>query len=320
MEFKDYYKILGVDKNADAEAIKKAYRKLAAKYHPDKNPGNKTAEDRFKGINEANEVLSDPEKRKRYDQLGEHWNDPGFQNGYPGGPGGREREGAAGGRRRSQTFTQEDLGDIFGGGGSFSDFFETYFGGAGMGGGRGPGAGRQGGAWTAPQAGTDYQADVEITLEEAYTGAKKVFEINGKKLRLAFKPGIADGRVIRMEGKGGPGANGGPDGDLHLRMHVLPHPFFERRGDDLHLMLDLEVQDAVIGKSEEIRTLGGSVKLRIPAETDNGKVFRLKGQGMPVYGNPEEHGDLFVTVRLRLPKMLKPDEIESFRKMAESRR
>lgn len=188
-----------------------------------------------------------------------------------------------------------------------------------MGGGRGPGAGRQGGAWTAPQPGADYQADVEISLEEAYSGAKKVFEINGKKLRLAFKPGIADGRVIRMEGKGGPGANGGPDGDLHLRIHVLPHPVFERRGDDLHLMLGLEVQDAVAGKSEEIRTLGGSVKLRIPPETDNGKVFRLKGQGMPVYGKPDEHGDLFVTVRLRLPKNLKPAEIEFFRKMAENR-
>ena len=315
MEFKDYYKILGVDKNADAEAVKKAYRKLAAKYHPDKNPGNKAAEDRFKELNEANEVLSDAEKRKRYDQLGAHWNDPGFQGGF----GGREAAGAGGGRRRSRTFTQEDLGGMFGGGGSFSDFFETFFGGAGMGGGMGPGGGRQGGAWTAPQPGNDYQADVEITLEEAYSGAKKIFEINGKKLRLAFKPGIADGRVIRMEGKGGPGANGGPDGDLHLRIHVLPHPLFERRGDDLYLMLDLETQDAVIGKSEEIRTLSGSVKLRIPPETDNGKVFRLKGQGMPVYGRADEHGDLFVTVRLRLPKHLKPAEIEFFHKMAESR-
>jgi curved DNA-binding protein len=327
MEFKDYYKILGVDKGADADAIKKAYRKLAAKYHPDKNPGNKAAEERFKEINEANEVLSDAGKRKRYDQLGAHWNDPGFQDGFQGGfggfPGGhgRERAGAGGGaRRRSRAFTEEDLGGMFGGGGSFSDFFETFFGGAGMGGGAGPGAGRQGGAWTGGRPGADYQADVEITLEEAYAGAKKVFEINGKKLKLAFKPGIADGRVIRMEGKGGPGANGGPDGDLHLRIHVLPHPRFERRGDDLHLMLDLEVQDAVAGKTEEIRTLGGSVKLRIPPETDNGKVFRLKGQGMPVYDGSGEHGDLYVTVRLRLPRNLKAAEVEFFRKMAESRR
>jgi curved DNA-binding protein len=327
MEFKDYYKILGVDKGADAEAVKKAYRKLAGKYHPDKNPGSKAAEERFKEVNEANEVLSDPEKRKRYDQLGARWNDPGFQNGYTGGFGGfggREAAGAGGGRRRSRTFTEEDLGEMFGGGGSFSDFFETYFGGAGMGGGAGPGMGRQGGAWAGGrpggQPGADYQADVEITLEEAYSGAKKVFEINGRKLRLAFKPGIADGRVIRMEGKGGRGANGGPDGDLHLRIHVQPHPVFERRGDDLHMPLDLEIQDAVAGRTEEIRTLGGNVKLRIPAETDNGKVFRLKGQGMPVYGREGEHGDLYVTVRLRLPKHLKPAEAEFFRKMAESRR
>jgi curved DNA-binding protein len=319
MEFKDYYKILGVDKGADADAIKKAYRKLAGKYHPDKNPGNKAAEERFKEVNEANEVLSDPQKRKQYDQLGARWNDPGFQNGYGGGFGGREAAGAGGGRRRSRTFSEEDLGEMFGGGGTFSDFFETYFGGAGMGGGAGPGMGRQGGAWTGAQPGADYQADVEITLEEAYSGAKKIFEINGRKLRLAFKPGIADGRVIRMEGKGGRGANGGPDGDLHLRIHVQPHPVFERRGDDLHMPLDLEIQDAVAGKTEEIRTLGGNVKLRIPAETDNGKTFRLKGQGMPVYGNEEEHGDLYVTVRLRLPKDLKPAETEFFRKMAESR-
>ncbi len=167
MDFKDYYKILGVDKGADADAVKKAYRKLAAKYHPDKNPGNKSAEERFKEVNEANEVLSDPEKRKRYDQLGARWNDPGFQNGYAGGFGGRESAGAGGGRRRSRAFSEEDLGEMFGGGGTFSDFFETYFGGAGMGGGAGPGTGRQGGAWTGGQPGADYQADVEITLEEA---------------------------------------------------------------------------------------------------------------------------------------------------------
>lgn len=320
MEFKDYYKTLGVDKQADADAIKKAFRKLAAKYHPDKNPGSKAAEERFKEINEANEVLSDPEKRKRYDQLGAHWNDPGFQEGFPGGFGGRPGPGpAGGGRRRARAFSEEDLGGIFGGG-SFSDFFETFFGGAGMGGGAGPGMGRQGGAWS-PQGrpGADYQADVEISLEEAYAGARKVFDINGKKLRLAFKPGIEDGRVIRMEGKGGPGLNGGPDGDLHLRIHVLPHPVFERTGDDLRMPLDLEVQDAVAGRTEEIRTLGGSVKLRVPPATDNGKVFRLKGQGMPVYGRPGEHGDLFVTARLRLPKDLKPAEADFFRKMAEGR-
>jgi curved DNA-binding protein len=318
MQFKDYYKSLGVDKGADAEAIKKAYRKLAAKFHPDKNPGNKSAEDRFKEINEANEVLSDPEKRKRYDELGANWDQAGpqYERSYSGG--------GPGARGRSRTFTQEDLGDIFGGGGGgFSDFFETFFGGSGMGGGTGPGAGRQGGARNGFQQGrpgNDYQADVEITLEEAYAGAKKVFEIDGKKLRLQFKPGIPDGKVVRLQGKGGKGQNGGPDGDFHLRIHVMPHPGFERRGDDLHMDLPLEAQDAVVGRQMEIQTLGGNVKLRIPPETHNGKTFRLKGQGMPLYDKPSEHGDLYVTVRLKLPERLTPEEIEFFRKMAESRR
>lgn len=311
MEFKDYYKTLGVEKGADAETIKKAFRKLAAKYHPDKNQGNKAAEEKFKLINEANEVLSDPEKRRRYDQLGSSWNDPS-----PGpGPGGH--------RRRSRQFSEEEMEGMFGGGGGgggFSDFFETFFGRGGMGGGPGPGGGRQGGAW-GPQGrpGNDYQADVEITLEEAYAGAKKIFEINGKKLKLAFKPGIVDGKVIRLEGKGGPGSGGAPDGDLHLRIHVLPHSVLERRGDDLHMTLDVEAQDAVAGKVEEVRTLGGSVKLRIPPGTDNGKTFRLKGQGMPSYDGGA-HGDLYVTVRLRLPRNLKPNEAEFLKKMAESRR
>ncbi len=310
MEFKDYYKSLGLEKGADADAVKKAFRKLAGKYHPDKNPGNKAAEEKFKQINEANEVLSDPDKRRRYDQLGSNWNDPGMAGG-----------GAGGGRRRSRNFSEEEMSGMFGGGsGGFSDFFETFFGRSGMGGGEAPGAGRQGGAW-GPQGrpGNDYQADVEISLEEAYSGAKKIFEINGKKLKLAFKPGISDGKVIRLEGKGGTGSQGAPDGDLHLRIHVAPHPLFERRGDDLHLTLDLEAQDAVAGKVEELRNLGGNVKLRIPPETDNGKVFRLKGQGMPVYGG-EGHGDLYVTVRLRLPKNMKPGEAEFLRKMSENRR
>lgn len=313
MEFKDYYKTLGLEKGADAAAVKKAYRKLAGKYHPDKNPGNKSAEDKFKQINEANEVLSDPEKKQRYDQLGSNWNDSAH-------------EGAGGHRRRSRQFSEDDMSGMFGGGAGgggnagFSDFFETFFGRSGMGGGGGPGGGRQGGAWgTQGRPGNEYQADVEISLEEAYAGAKKIFEINDKKLKLAFKPGIADGKVIRLEGKGGPGSGGAPDGDLHLRIHVLPHPIFERRGDDLHMTIDVETQDAVAGKVEEVRTLGGSVKLRIPPGTDNGKAFRLKGQGMPAYDGGA-HGDLYVTVRLRLPRNLKPAEAEFLKKMAESRR
>lgn len=315
MEFKDYYKILGVDKQADAEAIKKAYRKLAAKWHPDKNPGSKTAEDRFKEVNEANEVLSDPAKRKQYDELGRDWNRPGggSQGHYGGfgGPGGGGRRGG----RQSQAYSAEDLEEMFGagsGGGGFSDFFETFFGGRGMRG--GPGGGMR-----MPARGDDYQADLEVSLEEAYHGTRKILDLNGRKLKLQFKPGIADGQVIRMIGKGGPGRDGGPDGDLHLRLHVLPHTVFERTGEDLRMDLPVEVQDAVAGRQIEVQTLKGGLKLRIPPLTDNGKVFRLKGQGMPVYGKEGESGDLFVRVALRLPKDLSAAETEAFRKMAEAR-
>ncbi len=326
MDFKDYYKSLGLEKGADKDAVKKAYRKLAAKYHPDKNPGNKAAEDRFKEINEANEVLSDPEKRKQYDELGANWN-----QGNQAGHGGPFSGGGAGGsgRGRSRNFSQDDMEGMFGGGdgggrGGFSDFFETFFGGAGVGGGAGPGRGRQGGTFggfqQVPRQGNDYQADVEITLEEAFQGAKKIIEIDGKKLRLQFKPGISDGKAVKLQGKGGKGVNGGPDGDFYIRIHVQPHARFERREDDLHMVLPLQVQDAITGLHEEIDTLGGSVKLRIPAETGNGKVFRLKGQGMPNYDAPATLGDLYVTVSLALPEDLTAEETAFFKRMAESRR
>ena len=321
MEFKDYYKTLGLDKSASQDAIKKAYRKLAGKYHPDKNPGNKTSEDKFKELNEANEVLGDPGKRKRYDELGMAWNQP------EGAPGGgfdwsdfaRARGAGPGGRTYSRGNRGEDMGDIFGGAegaggegmGGFSDFFETFFGG------QGPRARRSG--MRMPRRGEDYQADVEITLEEAYQGARKVIELNGKKLRLQFKPGIHDGKVIKLAGKGGQGADGGPDGDFYLRIRVAPHPRFERREDDLYLTLAIEVQDAVMGRQEEIKTLEGSVKVKVPPGTDNGKVFRLKGQGMPVYDRPGEFGNLYVTVSLRLPGNITPKETEFFRQMASAR-
>ena len=161
---------------------------------------------------------------------------------------------------------------------------------------------------------------MEITLQEAFEGARKILDLDGKKLKLQFKPGIADGRVIKLTGKGGKGQGGAPDGDFHLRIHVQPHATLQRNGDDLHMELPLQVQDAVVGMQAEIQTLGGNVKLRIPAGTENGKAFRLKGQGMPHYDKPENHGDLYVTVRLALPRDLTADETEFFRTMAESRR
>lgn len=318
MEFKDYYKTLGVDKGADADAIKKAYRKLAAKYHPDKNAGNKGAEEKFKEINEANEVLSDPAKRRQYDELGSSWNQPGagFGGAYGGYGDGRRRGGRqANGPGQGRTYTSGDFEDMFGGAGGaggFSDFFETFFGGRG---GRGP----RGSGARMPRPGENYQADVEITLEEAYAGARKILELNGKKLKLQFKPGIADGQVIKLPGKGGQGMDGGPDGDLFLRLHVIPHPVFERRGDDLHMPLPVEVQDAAAGRQVEVQTLKGGLKLKTPPMTDNGKVFRLKGQGMPVYGKEAAYGDLYVTVSLRLPRDLSPEELETFREMSRAR-
>lgn len=311
MEFKDYYKILGVDKTADAEAIKKAYRKLAAKWHPDKNPGSKPAEEKFKEVNEAHEVLSDPAKRRQYDELGSSWNRPGGFGGTGGFGGFEGFGGRQGGRGTGRTYSAEDIEDLFGAqGGGFSDFFETFFGG------RGPGAGAGG---RMSRRGADYQADVEITLEEAYHGARKILDLNGRKLRLQFKPGIADGQVLRLPGKGGAGQNGGADGDLHLRIHVVPHPAFERRGDDLHMNLPVEVQDAVAGRQADVQTPKGGLKLKIPPLTDNGKVFRLKGQGMPVYGKEGAYGDLYVTVQLRLPRNLTARETEAFREMAQAR-
>ncbi len=322
MDFKDYYKILGLEKGADSQAVKKAYRKLAGKYHPDKNPGKKVAEEKFKEINEANEVLSDPEKRKRYDELGASWDQPrgpqgGGFGGFSSGGGGASSGGSGG--ARTQTFSEADLAEMFGSGsGDSADFFETFFGG-----GQGRRSNGPKGAFSGmrgPKAGNDYQADVEITLEEAGEGAKKIIELNGKKLRLQFKPGIGEGKIIKLEGKGGQGSNGGPSGDFYLHIHVTPHPDLERRGDDLHTTLLVEVQDAILGKLAEIKTLKGSVKLKIPPMSENGKAFRLKGQGMPVYDKAGDFGDMYVTVALKLPSDITPAEEAFFRQMVERRK
>jgi curved DNA-binding protein len=313
MEFKDYYKTLGLSKGADAEAIKKAYRKLAAKYHPDKNPGNKQAEDRFKAINEAHEVLGDPEKKQRYDSFGADWDKQGGPGGgfdfaeYMRKQGGRSQGGS------SQGFGGGFSSGDFSGGG-FSDFFEAMFGGQG-----GPGQGRGRRA----SAGEDYQADIEISLEEAYHGAAKMIEIGGRKLKLNVKPGIKDGQSLRLPGKGGAGQHGGPDGDFYLRIHVAPHAVYERRDDDLHRELPVDFLTAVTGSKLEVSTLKGPIKVTIPARTDHGKVLRLKGMGMPAYGTEGDkgsaHGDLYLKVVLTLPKDLGEGEVEVLEEMARKR-
>ena len=310
VEYKDYYKTLGVAKGASTEEIKKAYRKLARQYHPDVNKGAE-AERRFKEVNEANEVLSDPEKRRRYDQIGPEWaryqsapgpGNGGFQWVYTGQPGGR-------------TFGAEDLGD-------FSDFFQTLFGGAGGGGGfsaedlfRGR-TGRR--SRVAP--GADLETELEVTLADAYKGTERAIEIKdehgrARKLTVKIPAGVRDAQRIRLGGQGAAGTSGGPRGDLYLKVRLRPHPLFSRDGDDLRLDLPVALHEALLGAEVTVPTLKGRVSLRIPPETQNGRTIRLAGQGMPRAGGGS--GDLYVTVKVVLPNKLNDDERESIRKIGE---
>jgi curved DNA-binding protein len=295
MNYKDYYKVLGLEKNASPDEVKKSFRKLAVKYHPDKNPGDKAAEEKFKEINEANEVLSDPEKRKKYDELGENWKH--YQT--EGGP---ERDDwnqwqNAGGRQYSSRG-----GDAFGGE-NFSDFFESVFGGRFGGGGRGP------------EKGSDYSAEVELSLEEAYNGTTRLMEVNGEKLQMRFKPGIKEGQRLRIRGKGGAGSNQGSRGDIYVVVHVAPHPHFERKENDLYCDAPVDLYTSVLGGKATIRTLKGAIKIDIPKETENGKILRLKGMGMPVFGKEKEFGDMYAKVKVILPKDLSSEEIELFQQL-----
>lgn len=303
MDFKDYYKILGVSKTAAADEIKKAYRKLAVKYHPDKNPNNKAAEDKFKEISEANEVLGDPEKRKKYDELGENWK---YYQQHEGQKGGQDFDWSK--------YTQQGHGgqQYYSGaeqfqGGDFSDFFSTIFGGS-----FGRGKHGQAGAFR----GQDFTAETQISLEEAYSGTVRQLELDGQKLKLTLKPGIKDGQVLRLKGKGSKGMNGGSDGDLYLTIRVAEHPHFKRRENDLHCDISVDLYTAILGGQTVIRTLKNPIKLTISKETENGKVLRLKGMGMPKYGNENEFGDLYAKVNVKLPKNLSPKETELFKELS----
>jgi curved DNA-binding protein len=301
MDYKDYYKVLGVDKKASQEDIKKAYRKLAVKYHPDKNKDNRAAEEKFKEINEANEVLSDPQKRKKYDELGENWRQYEHAGGRPGG--GRPGNGQG-------TYTYEgDFGDFFGqgGGSGFSDFFEQFFGG-GMGGGR-PGSSR-----STNFKGQDYESEMEISLDEAYHGANRLIQLENEKLRITTKPGAYEGQRLRIKGKGGKGTKGN-HGDLYVRVHVTPHPNFVRKGDDLHSTQTIDLYTAVLGGSTIVNTLSGQVKVKIASGTQNGKTIRIKGKGMPVYGKENIFGDLYVQLHVHIPEVLTDKQRELFEQL-----
>lgn len=305
MEYKDYYKILGVEKTASQADIKKAYRALAKKYHPDKNKGDKTAENKFKDISEAYEVLGDKDKRTQYDQLGANWRQ--FQHG--GRPGGGQYQGYGGGG-----FSQEDINEMFGGGagGGFSDFFQQFFGGGG-------GFGQAAGGRTRAHKGHDYQAEMEISLEEAYNGTSRLITTDKQQLRITTKPGVADGQTLRIKGKGGPAAAGGESGDLYIKVLIRPHPTFKRKGDDLYTDLNLDMYTAILGGETHVDTMSGKIKLKIPAGTQSGKSLRLRGKGMPHYGKPDQHGDLYVKINVVLPTDLSSEERSLLEKLRDLR-
>jgi curved DNA-binding protein len=301
MEYKDYYKILGVDRNADDKDIKRAYRQLALKYHPDKNPGDKQAEERFKEINEAYEVLGDPEKRRKYNQLGESYRAWERMGGRPGGfDWSQWTQGAPGGMH----VEFGDLGDLFGSG--FSDFFNSVFGGV-------PGQ-QRGGFGRAQTRGRDIEQPVSISLTEAFHGTLRVLQHDGRRLEIKIPPGAKTGTKVRISGKGQPGSAG--PGDLFLNVKVENDPRFGRKEDNLYSEIEVDLYTAVLGGEEIIPTLSGPVILTIPPGSQNGQTFRLKNRGMPKIRNPKSFGDLYAKIKVMIPDNLSHEEKELFKRLA----
>jgi DnaJ-class molecular chaperone len=293
MEFRDYYQTLGVPKTASAAELKKAYRRLARESHPDVHPGDKKAEARFKEINEAYEVLGDAGKRKKYDELGANWR-AYAQAAENGGP-----VPGSGGYR---TATADELRDLFGAEDPFSDFFHTFFGGAGP--------ARTGGRRTRrAERGRDVEHPLELTLEEAFQGTTRHLRMADggpdRTVQVRIPAGVRDGSRVRVAGEGGGGHGGGSAGDLFLAVRLLPHPVFDRRGQDLHTKVSVPVTTAVLGGETEVATLAGStLRLKVPAMSQAGRIFRLRGHGMPTPGKPDERGDLYATLEIRIPTAL----------------
>jgi len=305
MDYKDYYKILGVDRNADADEIKSAYRKLALKYHPDRNPDDKSAEDKFKDINEAYQVLSDSEKRAHYDRLGSAYSN-WQQRGAPGGFNWSEwASGAPGGMHVE---FEGDLGDLFGGG--FSDFFSQIFGGFGAG--ANP-VGRQG--VPRQQFPQKYETEMVISLHEAYNGSTRQVKINDRRFDVRIPKGARSGTKLRLKGAG-PSGPRGHAGDVYLVIKVSPDPRFDRKGDRLYTDLSIDLYTAVLGGEVTVSTLSGDVVLNIPPGTQPGQTFRLKGRGMPDLNQKNKYGDLFAKIQVELPKKLTSKQRELFKQLA----
>jgi curved DNA-binding protein len=317
VEFKDYYATLGVSKAATEKEIKQAYRKLARKFHPDVNPGDKQSEHRFKEVNEAYEVLGDSGKRRKYDELGANWrlyeqaeaqggpNPFAGWTGNMGGPGGGFR-----------TMTQEEMEELFGEATPFSDFFTTFFGGVGE-----PDAHRGARGRGRHRPGRDVEHEIELTLEDAYQGATRRLSLkhdgHARTVDVRIPAGIGDGSRVRVAGEGEHGVGGAAAGDLYLRVRLAPHAAFERKGRDLYVTVPVPVPTVVVGGEAEVRTLAGRpVRLRIPPLTQNGQVFRLKGFGMPTVGRPEDKGDLYARVEAQMPAELSPEEREHYEALA----
>ncbi|MFA6507483.1 MAG: DnaJ C-terminal domain-containing protein [Treponemataceae bacterium] len=302
MEYTDYYKALGVERNAGKEEIKKQYRKLARKYHPDVNTTDKNAAAKFREINEANEVLSDDEKRKKYDALGSDWEQ--HQNAGPGDnfDWSKYASGASGQPGNSS----ENWSDLFGNNDETSDFFRNIFG-QGFGGRQGSSAARKG---------QDLKAELTISLEEAYAGGMKNLTIGDKRISLKLKPGIWDRQTIKINGKGTPGANGADSGDLYLTFLIKNHPEYRLEGTDLFRDIPVSIYSALLGTALEVKTISGTFKIKIHPETKNGTVLKLNSKGFPVYGKPGNHGDLFLRVMLQLPDKLTQKEKTLFKELA----
>ncbi|MFW6351213.1 MAG: DnaJ C-terminal domain-containing protein [Bacteroidota bacterium] len=305
MQYKDYYKILGVPRNASQDEIKKAYRKLAVKYHPDKNPDDKETENRFKEINEAHEVLKNPETRKKYDQLGSNWKQ--YENAeYSGSRDGgysnfdwSQFEGQRG-SGRSRHF-QGDMKDMFGSSGDFSDFFNMFFGGMG-------GSASQGFRGSRSARGQDLKADLELSVYEAFHGSTRVLDVNGEKLRVNTKPGAYNGQELRIKGKGAPGAGGGPNGDIYLRINIRPDNEYKIDGQNIIKEVPVNLFTAVLGGKMRVNTLEGVVNVNIPKGTQHGRVLRLRGKGMPSPKQTGSKGDLLLRLKIEIPVDISSEE------------
>ena len=312
MEYKDYYKILGVKKDASQKEIKKAYRKLAAKYHPDKNPNNKAAENKFKEINEANEVLGNKEKREQYDTLGANWKT------YEQGSGDwRQYAGQQQGRRRKSSresfFFQGDHSDFFSQ--KDSSFFDTFFGRSSQSDPFNDYYQRSSHSRTRFSKGNDVQAEISITLREAYDGSKRIFEYNGKKMRITIKSGAYDKQKLKLKGKGKPSIQGGEPGDLYIVLNIIPDSIFKRKGNDLVVDIDVDLYSAILGEKVEIPTMTKPIKISVPTNSATLKTLRLKGKGMPIYGKSNSFGNLLVNLKVILPSNLKKEEIGLLKKL-----